>query len=105
MWISILASAQEAAVIAKVSTRSESEKLVLFFSRTGEQYNVGVIEKSDIAIVAEMIAEAGGADLHEILPADDHYPTNYKELTDVGLQEQRDRARSAYAGELSDFEH
>jgi flavodoxin len=77
--------------------------LVMYFSRTGEQYNVGVIEKGNTAIVAEMIAEYTGADLYEVLPADDHYPMTYKELTDVGLQEQRDHARPAYAGELPDF--
>ena len=68
---------QEPAVTANVSEESESEILVLFFSRTGEQYNVGVIEKGNTAIVAEMIAEATGADLYEVLPADDHYPTTY----------------------------
>ena len=76
---------------------------MLYFSRTGEQYNVGVIEKGNTAIVAEMIGEVTGADLYEILPADDHYPKTYKELTDVGLQEQREGARPAYAGELPDF--
>ena len=83
---------------------SGSKLLVLYFSRTGEQYNVGVIEKGNTAIVAEMIGEATGADLYEILPADDHYPMTYKELTDVALQEQRDGARPAYAGELPDFD-
>ncbi len=82
---------------------SGSKILVLYFSRTGEQYNVGVIEHGNTAIVAEMIGEATGADLYEILPADNHYPLTYKELTDVGLQEQRDRARPAFAGELPDL--
>ena len=99
------ASAQEAAVTDEVSEESGSDILVLFFSRTGEQYNVGVIEKGNTAIVAEMIGEATGADLYEILPADDRYPMTYKELTDVGLQEQRDGARPAYAGELPAFEN
>ena len=94
-------SAPEAA--AEAQGASGTSILVLYFSRTGEQYNVGVIEKGNTAIVAEMIGEATGADLYEILPADDHYPTTYKELTDVGLQEQRDRARPAYAGELPDM--
>lgn len=82
---------------------SASRILVLYFSRTGEQYNVGVIEKGNTAIVAEMISEATGADLYELLPADDHYPTTYKELTDVGLQEQRERARPAYMDTVPDL--
>ena len=87
----------------EVSAESGSRILVLFFSRTGEQYQVGVIEKGNTAIVAEMVAEATGADLYEVLPADDHYPMTYKELTDVALQEQRDRARPAYAGAIPDM--
>lgn len=87
-----------------VGSTGGSNVLVMYFSRTGEQYDVGVIEKGNTAIVAEMIAEATGADTFEVLPADDHYPMTYKELTDVGLQEQRDHARPAFAGELPDFD-
>lgn len=47
-------------------------KLVIYFSRTGEQYSVGVIEKGNTAIVAAMIAEIADADLFEVIPADDH---------------------------------
>ena len=77
--------------------------LVVYFSRTGEQYEVGVIEKGNTAIVAGMIAEETGADLFEVLPVDDHYPMTYKELTDVAKQEQNDQARPAYAGEAPDL--
>ena len=38
-------------------TASSSDTLVIYFSRTGEQYVVGVIDKGNTAIVAEMIAE------------------------------------------------
>ncbi len=77
--------------------------LVVYFSRTGEQYTVGVIDKGNTAIVAEMIAEETGADLFEIVPADDHYPMTYSELTDVAKKEQNDSARPAYAGEAPDL--
>ncbi|MBQ8986029.1 MAG: hypothetical protein IJ100_02120 [Lachnospiraceae bacterium] len=52
-------------------TESASDALVIYFSRTGEQYVVGVIDKGNTAIVAEMIAEETGADLFEVLPVDD----------------------------------
>ncbi len=94
---------QQSATDTESPEESGSNILVLYFSRTGEQYSVGVIEKGNTAIVAEMIAESTGADLYEILPADDHYPMTYKELTDVALQEQRTNARPAYAGELPDM--
>ena len=77
--------------------------LVVYFSRTGEQYSVGVIEKGNTAIVAEMIALQTGADLFEVIPADDHYPMTYNALTDVARKEQRDKARPAYMGEVPDL--
>ena len=74
--------------------------LVVFFSRTGEQYSVGVIEKGNTAIVAEMIAEKTGADMFEILPETDYYPYTYNELTDIAKKEQSENARPAIRGEL-----
>ena len=84
-------------------TSTGSGTLVVYFSRTGEQYTVGVIDKGNTAIVAEMIAEQTGADLFEVLPVDDHYPMTYAELTDVAKQEQNDNARPEYAGEVPDL--
>lgn len=82
---------------------SESKTLVVYFSRTGEQYTVGVIDKGNTAIVAEMIAEKTGADLWEVLPVDDHYPMTYSALTDVAKREQNEKARPAYKGTVSDL--
>ena len=80
-----------------------SDILVVYFSRTGEQYTVGVIDKGNTAIVAEMISEETGADLFEVIPEDDHYPMTYSELTDVAKQEQKDNARPAYAKDVPDL--
>ena len=80
-----------------------SRILVVYFSRTGEQYTVGVIDHGNTAIVAEMIADETGADLFEVLPEDDHYPMTYAELTDVAKKEQNENARPAYAGEVPDL--
>jgi len=54
-------------------TTGGSDMLVIYFSRTGEQYNVGVIDKGNTAIAAEMIAEQTGADIFELLPEEDYY--------------------------------
>ena len=82
---------------------ASSDTLVLYFSRTGEQYVVGVIDKGNTAIIAEMIAEQTGADMFEVLPADDHYPMTYEDLTDVAKQEQNENARPEYSGTLPDL--
>lgn len=84
-------------------TASDGAVLVIYFSRTGEQYTVGVIDKGNTAIVAEMIAEQTGADLFEVIPADGHYPMTYDELTDVAKREQNEKARPAYTGSLPDL--
>ena len=86
---------------------SSGNTLVVYFSRTGEQYSVGVIDKGNTAVVAEMIGNQLGADLWEILPADDHYPMTCQALVDVAKQEQNEKARPAYAGqapELSQYD-
>lgn len=85
------------------NTAGEDKSLVVYFSRTGEQYKVGVIDKGNTAIIAEMIAEETGADTFEILPEKDSYPDTYDELTEVAKQEQNDNARPAYKGEVPDL--
>ena len=96
-------SANGASADADGSASEGSRVLVVYFSRTGEQYTVGVIDHGNTAIVAEMIAEETGADLFEVLPEDDHYPMTYAELTDVAKKEQKENARPAYAGEVPDL--
>lgn len=80
---------------------SGTKVLVVYFSRIGEQYNVGTIDKGNTAIVAEMIAEKTGADLYEILPETD-YPYTYNALTDIAKKEQSKKARPKIKGELPD---
>lgn len=96
-------AADTSGLTGPVATSGGSDSLVVYFSRTGEQYTVGVINKGNTAIVAEMIADVTGAKLFEVLPADDHYPMTYAELTDVAKQEQNDNARPKYAGEVPDL--
>lgn len=80
-----------------------SKVLVVYFSRTGEQYGVGNISEGNTAIVAKMIAEITGGDTFEILPENDNYPTTYDALTDVAKQEQNDNARPAYKAGVPDL--
>ena len=95
---------QDTEVTAEPASGS-SDILVVYFSRTGEQYGVGVIDKGNTAIVAEMIADQTGADTFEILPQEDYYPYTYDELTDIAKKELNDNARPAYAGEVPDLSH
>ncbi len=71
---------------------SGSGILIVYFSHTGENHNVGVIEKGNTHIIADMIAEETGADLFEIVTAEP-YPDTYDECTDVAKREQKENAR------------
>jgi len=66
--------------------------LVVYFSRTGDNYSVGNISKGNTHIVADMIAEATGAETFEIKTVKS-YPENYKECTVVAKKELADDAR------------
>lgn len=86
------------------NTSSDSTSIVVYFSRAGEQYGVGVIEKGNTAIVADMIIEQTGADSFEITPKEDNYPTTYSELTDYAKEEQNNNARPEIASTIENFD-
>lgn len=78
----------------------DSKKLVVFFSRTGENYAVGNIKKGNTHIIAEMIAEKTGVTLFEIEPVK-AYPEDYQECTEVAKQEVDSKARPAIKSDIS----
>ena len=78
--------------------------LVVYFSRTGEQYSVGNIKEGNTAIVAKMIADKTGADLFEIKLVNDTYPASYTALTKAAQQEKGANARPEVAGKVSNFD-
>lgn len=79
---------------------TESKKLVVFFSHTGENYNVGYIEKGNTHIIADMIADATGADIFEIVPEKDYPTDSYDECIAVAKQEKEANARPAIKGDV-----
>ena len=66
---------------------AESSILVAYFSLADEQYEVGVIEKGNTQIIAEMIAEQTGADTFTIERAV-AYPTTYDGLLEISRKEE-----------------
>ncbi len=71
---------------------NNGKSLVLYFSRAGENYNVGVVEKGSTQLVAEMIAEETGADLFK-LETVNAYPEDYMECVTVTREEKNASAR------------
>ena len=81
--------------------RMENKKtLVAFFSRAGENYAVGHIEKGNTHIIAEMIAAETGGDLFHIQPVTP-YPDDYTECTEVAKRELNAHARPAIQGDAA----
>lgn len=72
--------------------KTDGKKLVVFFSHTGENYNVGYLEKGNTHVIADMIAEATGADMFEIKPVKE-YPKVYDECIVVAKREKQANAR------------
>lgn len=81
---------------------NDSKILIAYFSRAGENYNVGTIEKGNTEIIAEMIAEATGGDLFHIQTVNP-YPENYMEMLAVAQQEYDDSARPELADEVQNM--
>ena len=89
---------------AQTNQRKESNMnkriLVAFFSRAGENYAVGHIEKGNTHIIAEMIAAETGGDLFHIRPVTP-YPDDYTECTEVAKHELNTNARPAIQGDTT----
>ena len=89
------ASAENASASAPSSASAAAataSAAVVFYSRVGENYQVGVIEEGNTAKVAKEIAAQTGAELIEVKPAN-AYPDGYDECCDVALAEQDEGAR------------
>lgn len=76
----------------EAADNQKANSLIVYFSRTGENYGVGYIEKGNTSIVADIIAEQTGGDLFEIRTVS-AYPDSYDEATEAAKQEQEERAR------------
>lgn len=82
----------------KVSAAAE-KILVVYYSRTGEEYGVGKISKGNTAIVAEFIAQKTGGDLFELKPVTP-YPDSYEECKKVASREKATKARPSFVGDV-----
>ncbi|MDE6522276.1 MAG: flavodoxin [Muribaculaceae bacterium] len=80
--------------------KTEGKKLVVFFSHTGENYNVGYIEKGNTHIIADMIADATGADTFEIVPEKGYPKDSYNECIEIAKKELQQNARPAVKGDV-----
>lgn len=79
--------------------KNSKKVLVVFFSRTGENYAVGNIEKGNTHIIAEMIAKETGGKLFRIETVKP-YPDEYKACVEVAKAEKENNARPEIKGDV-----
>ena len=81
--------------------KTEGKKLVVFFSHTGENYKVGYIKKGNTHIIADMIADATGADRFEIVPENSYPKDSYDECIEIAKWELQQNVRPAVKGDIA----
>lgn len=79
----------------------DAKKLVVFFSHTGENYNVGYIEKGNTHIIADMIADATCADRFEIVPTTPYPADSYNDCIEVARREKQTNARPSIKNDIN----
>ena len=82
---------------------TDSKILLVYFSRTGENYNVGNTEVGNTAIIASYIKDMLGADSFEIVPVD-KYPESYDDCVSQALKEKEDNARPEIQNKIDNFD-
>lgn len=86
----------------QTETKADAKVLIVYFSRTGENYNVGNVEVGNTAIMASYMKEYLKADSFEIVPVN-KYPDSYDECLKVATKEKNEDARPAIESKLDDI--
>ena len=82
---------------------AKEKMLVIYFSRAGENWEVGNVERGNTAIMVDYIQEFADVDVFEIVP-EVAYPSNYMECVNyVNDVEIPQNLRPAYKGDISNI--
>lgn len=101
--VSAASEAESAANDILNKNNTDSKVLVVYFSRTGENYNVGNVEVGNTAMMASYIKDYLNADSVEIVPVE-KYPDNYDECTKVASDEKDKNARPEIQNKIDNFD-
>ena len=82
---------------------AKGKMLVIYFSRAGENWQVGNVERGNTAIMVDYIQEFADVDVFEIVP-EVAYPSNYMECVNyVNDIEIPQNLRPTYKGDISNI--
>lgn len=94
---------QEQTITENQTMENENKKvLVVFFSKTGENYGVGNIKIGNTHKVAMEIARQTNGTLFEIKPVKP-YPDGYQDCVDVAKEEKTNNTRPAIKGKVENM--
>lgn len=82
---------------------TDGKILVVFFSRAGENWQVGTVSRGNTALLADYIVEFTEADVFEIVP-ETAYPTSYNETLTVATGEKDNNARPKFKGGIENID-
>ena len=77
--------------------------LITYFSRAVENYNVGVVERGNTDLLAEIVAEETGGELFRIETVKE-YPVAYDEMLKVATEERTNKERPDLKTSIENFE-
>jgi len=85
------------------NTTNDRKILIVYFSRTGENYNVGNIDVGNTAMMASYMKEYLNADSFEIVPVK-KYSDDYEECKKEATNEMNANARPEIQNKIDNFE-
>lgn len=80
-----------------------SKTLIVFFSRAGENWQVGTVAKGNTAVMVDYMVEVTGADVFEIVP-ETAYPQSYNETLTVATNEKNNNSRPKFKGGIENLD-
>ena len=80
----------------------QSKAIIIFFSRAGENYNVGTVEKGNTEMIVDYLKEVTSITTFTINP-ETAYPENYQEMVTLAQNEKNSNARPAIKDPLTDI--
>lgn len=87
---------------ATAETEHHDNVLITYFSRAGENYNVGVVERGNTDLLAEIVAEETGGELFRIETVKE-YPSAYDEMLTIATEERTNKERPELKTSIENF--
>ena len=80
----------------------QSKAIIIFFSRAGENYNVGTVDVGNTEMIVNYLKQVTNITSFKINPETD-YPTNYQEMVTLAQNEKSSNARPSIKDPLTDI--